>query len=574
MEVHPTASKAIRAASSMRPRLSFGAMNSRPSILLALLALLALGGLCTSAWWLLGRSKPVLPRPVEVQNTEAHAPPENGRKPPDKLENTQPVEQRPTAAGFPIEVDLELVLADQPTDTKGATPLGSAATARLKGSVISGVNTPVGAEVRFEAGPNQGRVLQCDATGRFGATNLYPGRAVLRVSGDGIPGSRRVVLLRQKTETELNIGYGRLTEITGEVSSRDQNPLAGAKVSFDGQESTTDEAGLFHFDGVASGQALVVVELPGYASIQEELTVPAGKKIEKGQLKYVLERGGRLVLDIPGGARSDVEALCYILPDVAPGTQRSYPWFLVNPVRIWPGGSTTVNDLPAGSFTLRVFLPGALAKPATKSARLDIGGEAQVTLGLEPGPRLHGLVRLNGTPVQHAEVSLEAADRLGATLTAFGASNEFFVETEIMPDAPPAFQRAFSDAAGNYELSSWESVARERYLVARYDNGRQVASVFLKGGESEVNLDLHSSGGGDGLLRIVLGERQKDLPVRVTINGEPRPPETLPAGQDLRVGELNRGRWKLSLRYNGATLAAGKEVEVGVETALPIELPK
>jgi hypothetical protein len=573
MEVHPTASKAIRTASSMESRLSFGAMNSRPTTLLALLALLVLGGLGTSAWWLLGRSKPDAPRPVDVLDTHASAVPDAGQKPPEKLENVQPVQQGATPAGFPIEVDLELVLADQPSDTKGATPLGSAATARLKGSVISGVNTPVGAEVRFEAGPNQGRLLQCDATGRFGATNLFPGRAVLRVSGPGIPGSRRVVLLRQKTETELNIGYGRLTEITGEVFARDQRPLAGAKVSFDGQDTTSDEAGVFHFDGVASGQALVVVELAGYASIQEELTVPAAKKIEKGQLKYVLEKGGTLEIDIPG-ERSNVEALCYILADVAPGTQRSYPWFLVNPVHIYPGGSTTVHDLPAGSFTLRVFLAGAMAKPPTKSARLDIGGTAQVTLGLEPGPRIHGLVRLNGQPVQHAEVTLEAADRLGATLTAFGAPNEFFVETEVLPDAPPAFQRAFSDAAGTYEVSSWESVARERYLVARYDNGRQVASKFLKGGESEVDLDLHSSGGGDGLLRIVLGERQKDLPVRVTINGEPRPPLTLPAGQDLRVGELNRGRWKLSLRYNGATLAAGKEVEVGAETALPIELPK
>jgi len=549
-------------------------MNSRPTTLLALFALLVLGGLGTSAWWLLGRSQPVAQHPVEVLNSNASTAPEPGPKPPEKLESVQPVQHGPTAAGFPIEVDLELVLADQPTDTKGATPLGSAASARLKGSVISGVNTPIGAEVRFEAGPNQGRLLQCDATGRFGATNLYPGRAVLRVSGPGIPGSRRVVLLRQKTETELNIGYGRLTEITGEVTSRDQHPLAGAKVSFDGQDTTSDEAGVFHFDGVASGQALVVVEHAGYASIQEELTVPAAKKIEKGALKYVLEKGGTLEISIPG-ERSNVEALCYILPDVAPGTQRSFPWFLVNPVHIYPGGgSTAVSDLPAGSFTLRVFLPGAMAKPASKSARLDIGGTAQVTLGLEPGPRIHGLVRLNGQPVQHAEVTLEAADRLGATLAAFGASNEFFVETEILPDAPPAFQRAFSDAAGSYEVSSWESVARERYLVARYDNGRQVASKFLKGGESEVNLDLHPSGGGDGLLRIVLGERQKDLPVRVTINGEPRPPETLPAGQDLRVGELNRGRWKLSLRYNGATLAAGKEVEVGAETALPIELPK
>jgi len=42
----------------------------------------------------------------------------------------------------------------------------------------------------------------------------------------------------------------------------------------------------------------------------------------------------------------------------------------------------------------------------------------------------------------------------------------------------------------------------------------------------------------------------------------------------LRVSDLNRGRWKLSVRFNGATLAAGKEVEIGEDTALPIQLPR
>jgi hypothetical protein len=549
-------------------------MSARPSPLLALLALLVLGGLALSAWWLLGRSRSEDQKPLEVLSPHPIAAPETGAKAPDRLENTQAVDTRPVALGFPIEVDLDLVLAAPPDAGKGAAPMGSSATARLRGSVFSGVGTPVPGTVTFEAGPNQGRILQCDASGRFGATNLYPGRALVRVSGAGIPGSRRAVLLRQKAEAELNIGYGRLAEITGEVQTRDNKPLAGAKVNFDGQEATTDASGVFHFEGVASGQALVVVEMKGYAGVQEELTVPAGKKIEKGQLKYVLDKGGRLVLEIPDRIRTDVEATCIILPDVPAGTSRAYPWFEVNPVRIWPGGSTTVEDLPAGSFTLHVFQPGAVGKPPSKGARLEIGGEAQVTLNLEPVPTIHGIVRLAGQPVQRAEVSLEASDRLQATLLAFGAENEFFVESEIIPDVPPAIQHALTDAAGLYEISSWEGVCKERYLVARYNGGRQVATRLLRGGESEVNLDLVPAGGGDGQLRLVLGERERVLPVRIAINGEPRPVQSLPVGQDLRVSDLNRGRWKLSVRFNGDTLAAGKEVEIGTDTAIPIQLPR
>lgn len=548
-------------------------MRSRPSLLLALLAVLVLGGLGVGAFLLLqGPKGSGSAKAIELPGGVPPAP-ETGPTTSAKLENQQAAVARPVL-GFPIEVDLELVQAAAPPGGPAATPLGSAATARLRGSIFSGVGTPVAAEVRFEAGPNQGRVLQCDSTGRFGATNLYPGRALLSVRGDGIPGSRRVVLLRQKAEAELNIGYGRLTEITGEVMSRDGRPLTGAEVNFDGQVAKTDEKGVFHFDGVASGQALVVVQMPGYAGVQEELTVPAGKKIEKGQLKYALDKGGRIEISVPDRIRSDVEAYCFILQDSAPGTQRKFPWFLVNPVRIRPGDTITVDDLPAGTFTLRLFQVGALGKPLSKSAKLDIGGKVEVTLNLEPAPTIHGVVRLNGQPVQHAEVTLEAADRLAATLGAFGAANEFFVEGEIMPDAPPALQRAFTDGGGLYELSSWAGLARERYLVARYDNGRQVAMAFLKGDEAEVNLDLHPSSGGDGLLRLVLGERDRDMPVRITVNGEPRPVQTLPQGQDLRVPELNRGLWKLGVRFNGTALAIDKPVEVDVDTAVPIQLPQ
>lgn len=553
-------------------------MRSRPSALLVLLVLLALSGLGGGAWLVLVHARPSGPAPAPI---EPLAPsPRNGAGEPVAahapvvLENTQTTETVVAPAGYPIEVDLELVRADASTPVKGATALGSAATARLRGSVVSGVGAPVAAEVLFEHGPNQGRVLQCDPTGRFGATNLYPGLAVVRVRGTGIPGSQRIVRLRQKTEFELNLGYGRLSEITGEVITRDALPLQGARVSFDGQEAVTDPMGLFHFDGVASGQALVTVLKPGYAGLVQELTVPAGKKIEKGQLRFPLDKGARLVIEVPDRIRSDVETYCFLLADSAPGTLRSYPWFLVNPVRVWPGGSKTVEDLPPGTFTLRLFQAGAMAKPSQKSVKLDVGGEAQVTLNLEPAPTIHGIVRLNGQPVQKAEVTLEAADRLAATLAAFGAPNEFFVENDVLPEAPPAIQHAFTDAAGSYEVSSWVGVARERYLVARYDGGRQIATVFLHGGEEQVDLDLHTSAAGDGLLRLVLSARDRPLPVRIAVNGEARPVQQLPVGQDLRVPDLNRGQWKLSVRYNGNTLAAGKEIEIGAETAVPMELPR
>lgn len=550
-------------------------MPSRPALLLSLLVLFALGGLGTGAWLLL--RTPDGPRPLAPEVSIGPRPgplePAPGATP--RLES---VVENPTHAAnrvaFPLELELELLRADASVSAPGVPPLGSAATARLRGSVFSGVGTPVAAEVRFEAGPNQGRVLQCDSTGRFGATDLYPGLAVVRVRGVNIVGSQRIVRLRQKTESEFNLGYGRLTEVTGEVQTREGQALAGAKVSFDGQEAETDERGVFHFDGVASGQVLVLVQKAGYASVQEELSVPAGKKIERGQLRYALDKGARIVVHLPDRIRGDVQALCFLGADKGQGSQRNYPWFLVNPVKIWPGGEQTIEDLPPGNVWLRVFHSGAQSKPRMKTVALGPAAEVDVTIEFEPAPTIHGTVTRGGTPVNRAEITLEAADRLRATLAAFDAPNEFFVESDVRPDAPPAVEVALSDAAGHYEISSWESAAKERYLVARADGGRLVATRILRGGESEVNLELAAASAGDGLLRLTLPERTQVLPVRIAVNGERRQPIELPPGQDLRVPDLVRGRWKLSARWNGEVLANGKELEVLGETALPLDLPE
>ncbi len=553
-------------------------MRSRPALLLSLLVLAALGGLGLGAWMLLGRSGEgtrLVPLEAPTQGVPRTSP-GDGAAPaqPARLENQQ--ESAASSAhrvAFPLEIELELLSADASVSAPGVPALGSAACARLRGSVFSGVGTPVAAEVRFEAGPNQGRVLQCDSTGRFGATDLYPGLAVVRVRGSGIPGSQRIVRLRQKTETEFNLGYGRLTEVTGEVQTREGQPLAGAKVSFDGQESETDERGVFHFDGIASGQALVVVQKTGYASIQEELAVPAGKKIERGQVRYAMEKGARIKLELPDRIRGDVQALCFLGSDKGAGSQRTYPWFLVNPVKVWPGGEVEIEDLPPGNVSLRVFHAGAIAKPKVKTVLLGPAAETAVTIEFEPAPTIHGVVRRGGEPVQNAEITLEAADRLHATLAAFDAPNEFFVESDVLPDAPPAIQHARTDGAGRYEISSWESAAKERYLVARADAGRQIATRLLRGGEVEVDLELHSTAAGDGLLRLTLPERGQVLPVRIAVNGERRAPLDLPPGQDLRIPELNRGRWKLTARWNGTVLENGKELEIKGETAVPLELP-
>ena len=57
----------------------------------------------------------------------------------------------------------------------------------MRGSVHGADGRPLRAQVEFVAGPNTGRLLDCDERGRFGANDLYAGlagRDLLRLSAD------------------------------------------------------------------------------------------------------------------------------------------------------------------------------------------------------------------------------------------------------------------------------------------------------------------------------------------------------------------------------------------------------
>lgn len=543
---------------------------------LALALLLGLGGLLV--WFL--KEEPLnpsatLPPPVIVTEPESNTANTNAVR----LEALDlPIVQGESTVAFPLELELELVEARDRLRADGMPPQGSAATARLKGSVLFTLDRPVAAQIRFEKGPNEGRILRCDASGRFGASDLYPGLALVSIRGPGIPGALRTVRLRQGNEEQLNLSYARLCEVSGRVVTREDLPIEGAEIRFDGQRTESDANGHFRFEGVAPGKVVVIVQKPGFASVMEELSVPAMGRIEAARLKYSLEKGARLTIELPDPVRTDAQAMLVIVParnlGASGNSLRSYPWFSINPIRCYPGGTVQVEDLPPGELSLRCFHVGARAKPTQVSTRLDPGGEQTVRFGLEPAAVIQGVVRMNGEPVQNAEVLIEAADRLSASLAALGEPmNLLYLESEIFPDLAPALQTTRTDAQGRFELTNWESMAKERYLIARYEGGRKQAFVALRGGETKVDLNLEAAGGGSGLLRLPLPGRSQGLPYRVTISGEPRGVAMLAVGRDLVIPGLAHGRWKLSARWNGEVLANGEALEIGGETEFPLILP-
>ena len=68
--------------------------------------------------------------------------------------------------------------------------------------------------------------------------------------------------------------------------------------------------------------------------------------------------------------------------------------------------------------------------------------------------------------------------------------------------------------------------------------------------------------------------RRLALPVEVVVDGAPRMRFPLLKGDELRVDELAKGRWKVDVRWNSQMLLRDVEVDLEDETALLISLPE
>ncbi len=542
-------------------------------------ALLIAVSLATWLWWAV--QSPAKPSaatlPTVGSSAKVEATPPLAPEPieaPDRavLDAESPPPAVETTVVFPLEVDLELLRSDVALRAEGAAALGSAATARLRGSIKNASGTGIRAEVTFVAGPNTGRVLHCDREGVFGANDLYPGLSLAEVRGPGIT-SMREVRLRQDRDSQLNIVYGRSAVVHGEVFGPDGNPLEGARVTMDGQETTTEANGQFVFDRMTPGEVIVVIDKPGYAAYRENATIPAGKTVELGRLKFTLQRGARLEINIAEAINPGYEAQVFLLPSNAKA-QRRFPWFTVNPVRVYPGGTKVVEDLPAEPIDVHLFHTGAVADPRTRSLSLQAGESETLVLHLEPAPQLSGTVRSGGTPIAGARVRMEPPDRVGATMAALNVRDYLVLENELFPDLPTAVQETVTDGNGQFWLTANETISNVRYLVATSPDGKRSGGIVLKGGEKEVSVELKAVEAGSAELVLELDGRYQPLPVKITVGGAPREVTMLPAGQDLHIDELTAGTWMLRVRWADETLVEGQSLDVKSSLSWSVKLPE
>jgi hypothetical protein len=551
----------------------------------ALGALLVIAGLGAFLWWdgdpemAVGGTEAAGPRPERSQAQEESSGGGTELLSPPVVEYPDdPI--GPTTVLWPLRVELDLVQAVYLPTEEGVEPIGTGLTARLSGAISGANDLPSRAEIRFVEGPNEGRVLRTDATGAFGAADLFPGLSIVEVRGSAISGSRREVRLRQNQETLLNIGYGRPASLVGFVEDNQGTPLEGASVSVDGTKVFSGADGKFYAVDLAGGEVLVEVEKPGFADHQEIVSISAGRinhNVES-PLTFNLTPAAQLTLVVKGNAGGPGPVQVHLFP--ARGSERGavgslqrrarFPWERRNPIEVWPERPVTIDGLPREVISVAAFRSGAIAP----KKNVNLTSDRSVEIPLEPAPKLTGRVLdLEREPVGQALVRLEAPNRVRSTLDYFKEMS-WFLETSVIATLPPALQQVTCDAQGRFVLTSWEEIAPVRYIEARSPDGRAFAGELVRAGTTEVELVLREANLSASSLAIELSKRFQGLPVEILVNGTPYDPFVLPPEKPLVITGLLAGRWRLTASWKAQELAAPMLLDVRGEAHAELALPE
>ncbi|MFQ5700515.1 MAG: carboxypeptidase regulatory-like domain-containing protein [Acidobacteriota bacterium] len=242
------------------------------------------------------------------------------------------------------------------------------------GDPIDGAHVSIKKVDGTAASTRMGLLLQrgasTDATGYYTLEGLDDGTYEVTASGPGHGFQTRIVVLAPDLEPDevsfvlpptegftfraIDAASGlALRSLTGLVLVGGGDPLApagsGSPVIFQGRLSA-DASGLFHIDSLLPGTYRLVLGGQGLGTTTiQEVEVPATEQ------QYTLSPGGVLEVrsaSLAAGATARAVLLDAQGRPVYPRTILPEPIFLLR-----GGRTTTLTDLPAGSFTLRLATP-------------------------------------------------------------------------------------------------------------------------------------------------------------------------------------------------------------------------
>ncbi len=468
-----------------------------------------------------------------------------------------------SSVAWPVKLDLELIRPAHLPKAAGLAPLGSGASARLSGRLSRG-DAPVVGRLTFTGGPNLGRVLECSSSGHFGAVDLYPGLAELQIVAPGLE-SVREVLLRSHALEQLNITYDFPGSVLGQVFDRDAKPLESVDVELDGQHVFTDQDGLFRFDTAYGGERVrLVLRKKGFATLSSVVGVATGRPLGKEHFTYTMYPAASLALQLGPRIGASGDSVVVIEPEVQ-GPNRIYPWHRISPLRMPPGTTRVLDDLPAMRITVRVFHEGALATPESATVYLREADLERHEVRFEPGPSIVGVVvDEQGRRMEGARVVCEAADRLGAQHQ-YLARTPFETAAEIMAAMPMGSGEVRTSHNGEFQLSAWPKFGNMRYLWAQSADGRRWGGRAVSTTDpGTIELVVKPVESGQWSVSIDLTGRHQGLPVIASIGGAAQPEVILPARKPLVLRGLSAGTWRVRASWNGEQIlgAEGESFEL------------
>ncbi|MDA1267395.1 MAG: carboxypeptidase-like regulatory domain-containing protein [Planctomycetota bacterium] len=491
---------------------------------------------------------------------------------------------RSTTVAHPLEVKLTLVQPGGYEDSRLPAPRGDA-NAGLRGFVRGNKNTGIPTVVTFVSGPNEGRVLESDSAGHFGASDLFPGLSMVRVAAATGQVSEREVSLHQLGNSELNLDMSQAAGayVSGTVVDLDGEPLEGAQVYLDGANTLTNLLGEFDFSRVTPGKVPVTVRKDGYALSYQQFAVTFGRAISRDKLTLRLHPGCDLEVRLESAVGSPGPAKLYVLPVAGQshGTglgARTFPWHEINPVEVHPGGTTLIKGLQEGHVSLLAFHPGAIATQPIVNKKVNPGARNQHLVSFRSAPNaIRGVVKnADGTPAKNAFVRLEAPTRSFATTKAMQQRRPEYLQSLIAPHLPAAIQEVRTGPGGRFVVTAYPEISPGGYyLSVQSEAGDARAFKTVEPVTADHELTLEPVADVFGSLEVRMGGRYQALGVKATINGQPRDPWLLPADEQLVVQDLEPGLWKLEVWWHHAQLVNDKQIQIKPDQMLtePLVLP-
>jgi hypothetical protein len=474
-----------------------------------------------------------------------------------------------TTVIHPLEVELTLLERGSMDTVHGMLPMGTGASARIKGTLLADRGVGTTGSVTFTAGPNRGRVLRTDSEGNFGASDLYQGLSIVLVESDSGIRSEREVMLRQLGTSRLDVSLsrGESCVVRGYVRDRQGEPIGQAKVRMDAQEIFSDDLGEFFFPRISPGKILAVVTKEGRASYREELYIPRTGAIKRDKLTFILDEGVSLTLSVEALVGSRVPSQAFIFPIGVQRIssvrgQRSFPWHLINPIEIPPGRPVQVDGLPAGHVSLMIFHPGGTGSPPLVNKKLFTGRPNQHGFTLKKAPTLRGQVSLpDGSPAARALVRLDAPD-VGMATTKVMQQKFTHNLSMVLPHLPAGRQRVECDEMGRFSLTLHPTISKGYYLSALSADGTLEARRSVGAEPGVVELTLKEIQRAKGRLEIGLAGRFQSLPVKITRKGVPGETTLLDPSASLVIDGLEPGVWRAEIWWNHDRLERARQFEL------------